>query len=118
MLQFQGGKHTEVKTCIAGDILATAKVESFALSDTLTVNDGQGLFSVIKLPVPMVKLAIEPKSSKDAAKCSEKLRDLESEDPTFLGRYDPATKELVISGLGQLHLEAKLSLLKSLGVEV
>lgn len=107
--KMQGGDHPEVDTGIAGDIIALAKVE-LHIGDT--VHDGSihgGKIAMPKFPTPMFALAIEPKSRGDADKVSTSLHRFMEEDPCFTSDRDPVTHELVIHGIGDLHLRTILS---------
>ena len=107
------GKETEtVEEAIAGDILGVAKIESIAFGDSLT-DDQADQFERPKMPVPMVQQAIEPKSRGDEQKIVAAVRKLADEDPTFVVSRNDQTKEMVISGMGQLHLDIKVARLLS-----
>ena len=115
----QGKEQKPIEEGVAGDICAISKVESLVISDTLCTEKDAVVYPPIKYPRSLVSLAVEPKNRNDEGKISTALHKLSDEDPTFLSRRDPQTKELVISGNSSLHLTVVLSRLKRrFGVEV
>jgi len=104
LYRIQGGEQEEADEAGPGDIAAISKVDDVEVSDTLCDEGNPLVYQSIKFPIPMVSLAIEPKSRGDEQKISEVLSSLVQEDPTFLTRRDAQTKETVISGMGALHL--------------
>ena len=107
LYKLQGAEHPEISEGIAGDIIALAKLDT-RIGVVLHAGDG-GTVEMPKFPHPMFTLAIEPKSRSDADKVSGALAKFTEEDPCFLAERDPGTKELVIRGLGDLHLRTILS---------
>jgi elongation factor G len=97
---------------VAGDIVAIPKLEEVNVFDTLCDQSKKMGYVVPRLPVPMVSLAVSPKSRSDEAKLSSSLGKLAEEDPTFLVFKDKQTLEMVISGMSSLHLDVMLSQLK------
>jgi len=107
------GKETnQTDKAIAGDIVAIPKLEDVNVLDTLCDQSKKIEYVVARLPIPMVSLAVSPKSRSDEAKLSSSLSKLAEEDPTFLVFRDNQTLELVISGMSSLHLDVMLSQLK------
>ncbi|MHC4563253.1 MAG: elongation factor G [Planctomycetota bacterium] len=108
------GKETsEVKQAVAGDIIALAKVEEIQTGMVLHT-DAQPMFrSMPSMPTPMFSMAVTPKSRGDEQKISGVLGKLAEEDPTFKVTRDAQTSEMVISGLGDLHLRVELAKMKS-----
>jgi len=108
ILKSQGGENSETDTGVAGDIVTLAKVEELEIDDF--VHDGKvgGKFEVPAVPEPMFSLALEPASRGDEQKISAALDKLCEEDPCFKISRDMQTKELVASGLGDLHLRITL----------
>ncbi len=108
ILKSQGAETEEVDAGIAGDIVALAKVEELKMGDL--VHDGRvkGIFDVPKVPEPMFSLALEPATRGDEQKIGTALDKLTEEDPCFKATHDVQTKELVISGMGELHLRVIL----------
>jgi len=108
ILKPQGGENSEIDTGVAGDIVTLAKVEELKIGDF--VHDGKvtGRFEVPAVPEPMFSLALEPATRGDEQKISAALERLCEEDPCFKVTRDTQTKELVASGLGDLHLRIML----------
>ncbi len=108
ILKSQGNETNEMDVGIAGDIITLAKVDELQTGDL--VNDGKvkGRFEQPPVPEPMYSLALEPASRGDEQKISAALDKLCEEDPCFKIKRDQQTKELVASGLGDLHLRIML----------
>jgi len=108
ILKSQGGETNEMDIGIAGDIITLAKVDDLQTGDL--VNDGKikGRFDQLPVPEPMYSLALEPASRGDEQKISSALDKLCEEDPCIKIKRDQQTKELVASGLGDLHLRIML----------
>lgn len=120
VFHLQGKEHREAEAIMAGDIGAVAKIEELHVGDVL--HDDHALDTVhIKpeiFPTPMYGLAVSPKARGDEQKISGALHKIEEEDPTFKVTNDKQTHELVIYGLGELHLRLVLERLKNRGLEV
>jgi len=108
----QGKEQLAVDGAFCGDIVAIAKLKETVTSDTLTDGKEQILFDPIIFPEPAISASVKPKSRQDEDKISGALHKLASEDPTFKVTHDPQTKELIISGLGDLHLAVMVERLK------
>ncbi len=106
--KMQGGEHPEIDEGIAGDLIAMAKLETH-IGDLMTAEDVSGAITLPKFPHPMFALAIEPKSRGDADKVSVALTKFTDEDPCFIADRDAVTGELVIHGIGDLHLRVILA---------
>ena len=114
----QGKTPTDVPEIKAGDMGAVAKLKETVTNDTLTDKGGVA-FTPMKFPEPVLSYAIEPKSRGDEDKISSSLQRLQEEDPTIRSSRDMQTKELLLSGQGQLHIEVTVAKLKRrFGVEV
>ncbi len=114
----QGKTQTDVPEIKAGDMGAVAKLKETVTNDTLTDKGGVS-FAPMKFPEPVLSYAIEPKSRGDEDKISSSLQRLQEEDPTIRSSRDSQTKELLLSGQGQLHIEVTVAKLKRrFGVEV
>ncbi|MBX3372704.1 MAG: elongation factor G [Phycisphaeraceae bacterium] len=121
VFKLRGKEHTEVPQIIAGDIGAVAKIEEIAYNATLHTGEiSEDLhFVPIPLPRPMYGLALVGTSKGAETKLGDALRKMTAEDPTLVFERVQATGETVLRGLGELHLRAKLRLLKDqYGVEV
>jgi elongation factor G len=114
----QGKQQIPVSEAVAGELVAVAKVDDFAWGDTIGETHG-ALFPLLKLPQPMFSLAVEPKSRGDEQKISSSLARMAEEDMTFRVHRDPETRELVISGISELHLEViRARLRRRFGLEM
>ena len=120
VFHLQGKEHKEADQIIAGDIGAVAKIEEIHPNDVL--HDDHALDSVhlksLTYPTPMYGLAITPKARGDEQKLSGLLQKIAEEDPTFKWHTDRQTHEVVINGLGELHLRLVLEKLKNRGLQV
>jgi len=120
VFNLQGKEHKEVPEIISGDIGCVAKIEDIHLNDVL--HDDHALDSVhckpLKYPMPMYGLAITPKARGDETKLSVQLHKLVEEDPTFKWHNDAQTHEVVINGVGELHLRLILEKMAHRGVLV
>ncbi|MDB5297359.1 MAG: elongation factor, partial [Phycisphaerales bacterium] len=120
LFHLQGKEHREAAEICAGDIGAVAKLEDLHAGDVL--HDDHSLDAVhlrpLAFPEPMFGLAIAPKDRGDEQKLSVQLHKLADEDPTFRWGTDRQTHEVVIHGLGELHLRLALERLKARGIEV
>jgi elongation factor G len=119
LVLLQGKTQTTVPEIKAGDLGAVAKLKDTLTNDTLGDKADAVTFPAIKFPEPVLSYAIEPKSRGDEDKISSAMHRLEEEDPTIRYSRDPQTKELLLSGQGQLHIEVTVAKLKRrFGVDV
>ena len=116
----QGKTQAAVPEIRAGDIGAVAKLKETQTSDTIGDPKALGAkIPPIRFPEPVISYAIEPKSRGDEEKISTALHRLQEEDPTISYNRDPQTKELLLAGQGQSHIEVTVAKLKRrFGVEV
>jgi elongation factor G len=105
LLAVQGKTTKPMAEAVAGDIFAVAKVEDLRLGDTVSDKHNPGVIAKPNFPTPMFGLAVEPKARGDEQKISGSLARIAEEDPTFKVDRDSQTKELVITGVSQLHLD-------------
>ncbi|MEZ4863097.1 MAG: elongation factor G [Caldilineaceae bacterium] len=105
LLQMQADKRTEIQECHAGDIVAIVGFKESTTGETLSDANDEIVLETIEFPAPVIKVAIEPRSTADQAKLTEALIKLDEEDPTFRREIDSQTGQTVISGMGELHLE-------------
>ncbi|HUT29565.1 MAG TPA: elongation factor G [Sedimentisphaerales bacterium] len=107
-LKSQGGDNSEIDAGVAGDIVTLAKVDELRNGDL--VHDGRisGKFLMPPVPQPMYSLALEPATRGDEQKIGGALEKLTEEDPCLKVARDQQTNELVVSGLGDLHLRVML----------
>jgi elongation factor G len=119
LLLLQGKTQTSVPEIKAGDIGAVAKLKETQTSDVLADRATPFTLARIKFPDPVISYAIEPKSRGDEEKISTALHRLQEEDPTISYTRDSQTKELLLAGQGQTHIEVTVAKLKRrFGVEV
>jgi elongation factor G len=115
----QGKTPTAVPEIKAGDLGSVAKLKDTLTNDTLGDKADALVFPAVKFPEPVLSYAIEPKSRGDEDKISTSMHRLEEEDPTIRYSRDPQTKELLLSGQGQVHIEVTVAKLKRrFGVDV
>ena len=113
LFQPQGKEQETVETLVAGDIGAVAKIEDISLGDTLVTDGAAVEYGGFPLPVPMVALAVFPKSRGDEQRISTSLQKAAEEDAAFVFDIDRQTKELVVKGMSALHLDVVLSRMKN-----
>ncbi|MGI6280327.1 MAG: elongation factor G [Acutalibacteraceae bacterium] len=114
----KGGKQEDIGKLCAGDIGAVAKLGNVLTGDTLS-GSGKIRTAPIDFPAPTLSMAVYPKAKGDEEKVSAALSRLTEEDPTIVVKNDTETKELILSALGEQHLDVIVSRLKSkFGAEV
>ncbi len=119
LLGLQGKKQTPVTKAVLGDIAAVAKLKTVVTGDTLCGTKSRVVFSTPEMPAPVISFAVSPKSKGDEEKVSVALSRMMEEDPTLRMGLDRQTKEMIVSGMGQVHIEVVISKLKEkFGVEV
>ncbi len=118
IVQMHANQRENIESAFAGDIVAVAGLNDTVTGDTLCDPEHPILLEAIQFPTPVVSLSIEPKSRSDQDKLGRGLAKLTEEDPTFLVHTDEETKEVVLTGMGELHLEIIVDRLKEeFGVE-
>jgi elongation factor G len=119
LMLLQGKTPTNVPEIKAGDLGAVAKLKDTLTNEVLGDKADALSFPPIRFPEPVLSYAIEPKSRGDEDKISTSMHRLEEEDPSIRYSRDPQTKELLLSGQGQLHIEVTVAKLKRrFGVDV
>jgi elongation factor G len=119
ILLMQGKETKSIEQAGAGDIVALAKLKDTGTGDTLSDTARPVRFPRYEFPPAAISFAISPKTRGDEEKVSNGLRRLGEEDPAMELRFDPQTKEMLISGTSQVHVEVILDKLKRrFGVEV
>ncbi len=115
----EGKTQKPAEMLVAGDIATVAKLKDTATGDTLCHEKAPLIFDHIP-PLPAImSFAIEPKSRGDEEKIVSSIHRLMEEDPTLLFHRDPLTKEMILSGMGQVHIEVTVDKMKrKFGVEV
>jgi elongation factor G len=115
----QGKTPTAVPEIKAGDLGAVAKLKDTLTGDTIGDKADPVTFPPLKFPEPVLAYAIEPKTRGDEDKISSSMHRIEEEDPSIHYSRDPQTKELLLAGQGQLHIEVTVAKLKRrFGVDV
>ncbi len=118
LLKMHSNKREEIKEAQAGDIAAAVGLKITGTGDTLCNPSESIIFETISVPEPVISLAIEPNSQIQRDRLSLSLAKIAQEDPSFTLKTDPETKESIISGMGELHLEIIVDrLLREFGVE-
>ena len=105
LLEMHANDRDDVEAVYAGDIAAVVGLKNTFTGDTLCDDKHPILLERIRFPEPVVSVAIEPKTKADEETLNESLAKLAEEDPTFKVRYDEATGQTIISGMGELHLD-------------
>jgi elongation factor G len=112
IFMLQGKTQTPVGVASVGDIVAVAKLKTTATGDSLCDEKDPIILPAIEFPKPSISFAVEPKSKADEEKVSQGLARLIEEDPTLHVGRDPQTRELLVSGLGEQHLEVVVDRLR------
>ncbi len=105
LVKLHGGQQTTVTEVGPGDLCAVVGIRHAATGDTLCPADDQVLLEGIAFAEPVIGMAVEPVTAADKESLGQALAKLAREDPTFRRRVDPESGQLVISGMGELHLE-------------
>ncbi|MDR0354988.1 MAG: elongation factor G [Deltaproteobacteria bacterium] len=105
LLKMHANKREEIKEAGAGDIVAAVGLKNSTTGDTLCDEGKPLVLEQMHIPEPVIHIALSPKKKDDADKLSQALTKLTGEDPSFRVKTDPETAEIVISGMGELHLE-------------
>jgi elongation factor G len=114
-----GKKHVPVQSVGAGEIAAVVKLKDTNVGDTLCEEHHPLVLPKVKFAEPIISYAIAPKTKGDEEKVSTGLHRILEEDPTVRFTRDDESKEMILSGMGQVHLEVALDKLKrKFGVEV
>jgi len=105
MLQMHANDRTEIKSAVAGDIVALVGLKDTTTGETLCDKGHIVILEKMEFPEPVIKVAVEPKTKGDQQKMSEALIRLAAEDPSFRFSRDEETGQTIIEGMGELHLE-------------
>jgi len=105
VMMIQADKRIDVETTYAGDIAALVGLKNITTGDTLCDEDFEILLEPPTFPEPVISMAVEPKTKADREKMGEGLQRLAEEDPTFRCFTNEETGQLIIAGMGELHLE-------------
>jgi elongation factor G len=112
LLKMHANKREEIKEVYAGDIAAAVGLRSVSTGDTLCDEKKPIVLESMDFPEPVISLAIEPKTKSDQEKLGVGLGKLMAEDPTFRVNTDQQTGQVIIRGMGELHLEIIVDRLK------
>jgi elongation factor G len=112
LLKMHANKREEIKEVYAGDIAAAVGMKSVSTGDTLCEEKHPIVLESMDFPKPVISLAIEPKTKADQEKLGVGLQKLMAEDPTFRVNTDQQTGQVIIAGMGELHLEIIVDRLK------
>jgi elongation factor G len=112
IVKLHANSREEVDEVYAGDIAAAVGLKNTTTGDTLCDPEEPVILESIDFPEPVISIAIEPKTKADQEKMSVALTKLAEEDPTFKVETDEETNQVIISGMGELHLEVIVRRLK------
>jgi len=105
ILRMHAAEREEVSEIFTGDIAATVGLKSTFTGHSLCDENNPIIFEKITFPEPVISIRVEPKTKADQEKMGLALKKLSEEDPTFRVKGDQETGEIIISGMGELHLE-------------
>ncbi|MCE2467447.1 MAG: elongation factor G [Caldilineaceae bacterium] len=105
LMQMYADKREEIEACRAGDIAAIVGLKGSFTGETLFARQRPVRLEAIEFPEPVVRIAVEPRTTADQDKMGIALNKLAEEDPTFQVGYDENTGQTLISGMGELHLD-------------
>ena len=109
LLLMHSNRHEEIEESEAGNIIAAIGLKDTLTGDTLCDIDHPILLESFKFPEPVLSVAVEPKTRADRDKMIDALTKLSEEDPTFKVKFDEATGQTIISGMGELHVDVLIS---------
>src|SRR6267378_669180 len=105
LLKMHANKREDIQEILAGDICACVGLKNVSTGDTITNEEHPIALESITFAVPVISVAVEPKTKADQEKMGMALGRLAQEDPTFKVHTDPDSGQTIISGMGELHLE-------------
>jgi elongation factor G len=105
LLKMHANKREDISEILAGDICAAVGLKNVSTGDTICDEDHPIALESITFAVPVISVAVEPKTKADQEKMGMALAKLAQEDPTFKVHTDPDSGQTIISGMGELHLE-------------
>ena len=112
ILQMHANSREEIQKVYSGDIAAAVGLKNTTTGDTLCDTDNPVILESMDFPEPVIQVAIEPKTKADQDKMSTALQKLSEEDPTFRAETDRETGEVIIAGMGELHLDVLVDRMK------
>lgn len=115
----EGKSQKQAETLVPGDIAGVAKLKDTVTGDTLASEKAPIIFEKVPIPPPIMSFAVEPKSRGDEDKIASSINRLMEEDPTIVFSRNTQTREMILSGMGQVHIEVNIEKMKrKFGVEV
>ncbi|MGN1323200.1 MAG: elongation factor G [Bacilli bacterium] len=118
LLQMHANQRKEIQEVYCGEIAAAVGLKNTTTADTLCDEKNPVIMKGMEFPLPVIDMAIEPKSKADQDKMGLALQKLAEEDPTFKYKTDVETGQTVISGMGELHLDVQVDRMRrEFGVE-
>src|SRR5574342_460685 len=105
ILQMHANSRQEISKVFAGDIAAAVGLKDTTTGDTLCDEKNLVILESMQFPEPVIQLSVEPKSKADQDKMTTALQKLQEEDPTFRAHTDQETGQVIIAGMGELHLD-------------
>ncbi len=112
MLLMHANNREDIKEAFAGDIVALAGLKEVRTGDTLCDPQKAVILEKMEFPDPVIEIAIEPKSKADQEKLGVALAKLVAEDPSFRVHTDQESGQTIIKGMGELHLDIKVDILR------
>jgi elongation factor G len=112
MLLMHANNREDIKEAYAGDIVALAGLKEARTGDTLCDPNKPVILEKMEFPEPVIEIAIEPKSKADQEKLGVALAKLAAEDPSFRVSTDQESGQTILKGMGELHLDIKVDILK------
>jgi elongation factor G len=112
MLLMHANNREDIKEAYAGDIVALAGLKEVRTGDTLCDSQKSVILEKMEFPDPVIEIAIEPKSKADQEKLGVALAKLATEDPSFRVSTDQESGQTILKGMGELHLDIKVDILK------
>jgi elongation factor G len=113
LMRMHAAQREPIEIAKAGDIVAVIGVKEAITGDTLCTKEQALSYEAMEFPDTVISMAIEPKSQSDRDKLSDVIGKLVREDPTFKAVTDEQTGQMVISGMGELHLEVKCNIIQN-----
>ncbi len=105
LMRMHANKREDIQEIMAGDICAAVGLKTISTGDTICDENSPIVLEPIDFPIPVIQLAVEPKTKADQEKMGMAIAKLAQEDPTFRVQTDPETGQTILSGMGELHLE-------------
>ena len=112
VMRMHANKRERIDQAVCGDIIAVMGLKVTTTGDTLCDKDHPLLLEAMEFDEPVISMAVEPKQLKDQERLVDTLNKIDDEDPTFRFRVDEDTGQMIISGMGELHLEVVAQRLK------